>query len=46
MKIERLKKLFSPESVAVIGASDSFEKLGYHVMKSLVKGGYRGLFTL
>jgi len=42
MKIERLKKLFSPESVAVIGASDSFEKLGYHVMKSLVKGGYRG----
>lgn len=38
----KLRKLFSPESVAVIGASESFDKLGYHVMKSLVKGGYRG----
>lgn len=39
---ERLKNLFSPESVAIIGASNSFDKLGFHVMKSLVKGGYRG----
>ncbi|MCX7965392.1 MAG: CoA-binding protein [Syntrophorhabdaceae bacterium] len=37
---EKLKRLFSPESIAVIGASDSFDKLGYHVMKSLVKGNY------
>lgn len=42
MMNEKLKKLFSPDSVAVIGASDSFDKLGYHVMKSLVKGNYRG----
>ncbi len=42
MMNEKLKWLFSPGSVAVIGASDSFDKLGYHVMKSLVKGGYRG----
>ncbi|HOP84987.1 MAG TPA: CoA-binding protein [Syntrophorhabdaceae bacterium] len=35
---EKLKRLFSPNSIAVIGASDSFDKLGYHVMKSLVKG--------
>lgn len=39
---ERLKRLFSPTSVAVVGASDSFDKLGYHVMKSLVKGNYKG----
>ncbi len=36
-----LAVLFSPQSVAVIGASNSFDKLGYHVMKSLV-GNYRG----
>jgi len=38
---EKLKRLFSPNSIAVIGASDSFDKLGYHVMKSLVKGNYK-----
>lgn len=34
--------LFNPESVAVIGASDNPSKLGYHVMKSLVNGGFKG----
>jgi len=42
MKRERFEDLFSPRSVAVIGASNNFGKLGYHVMKSLVKGGYSG----
>jgi acyl-CoA synthetase (NDP forming) len=37
----RLERLFSPESIAVVGASNSFDKLGYHVMKSLV-GSYPG----
>jgi len=32
MMDEKLGRLFSPDSVAVIGASDSFDKLGYHVM--------------
>lgn len=41
MTNEKLKNLFSPESIAVIGASNSFDKLGYHVMKSLV-GNYMG----
>ena len=36
MIAEKLKHLFYPASVAVIGASDNFDKLGYHVMKSLV----------
>jgi acyl-CoA synthetase (NDP forming) len=41
MTNENLKNLFSPRSIAVIGASNSFDKLGYHVMKSLA-GNYSG----
>ena len=37
-----LDTLFNPGSIAVIGASNSSEKLGFHVMKSLTKGGYGG----
>jgi acetyl-CoA synthetase (ADP-forming) len=40
--LEKLPRLFYPSSVAVIGASDNFDKLGYHVMKSLVEGNYQG----
>jgi acetyl-CoA synthetase (ADP-forming) len=38
---QKLTQLFSPQSVAVVGASNSFDKLGYHVMKSLA-GDYQG----
>ena len=41
MMNQKLIHLFSPQSVAVVGASNSFDKLGYHVMKSLV-GTYQG----
>ncbi len=41
-KTTNLKHLFNPESVAVVGASDNPEKLGFHVMKSLTKGGFAG----
>jgi len=41
MMNQKLTRLFSPHSIAVIGASNSFNKLGYHVMKSLV-GHYQG----
>ncbi len=37
-----INSLFNPESVAVIGASDNPSKLGFHVMKSLVNGGFKG----
>jgi len=37
-----MKTLFNPESVAVIGASDNSGKLGFHVMKSLINGGFSG----
>jgi acetate---CoA ligase (ADP-forming) len=37
-----LEAIFRPRSVAVIGASDHPGKLGFHVMKSLIQGGYPG----
>ena len=42
MMTGKLKYLFCPETVAVVGASNSFDKLGYHVVKSLVQGHYGG----
>lgn len=39
---ENLEALFRPRSVAVIGASDNPGKLGYHVMKSLTLGSFKG----
>lgn len=41
-KMANMKTLFDPGSVAVIGASDKQAKLGFHVMKSLAKGGFTG----
>jgi acetyl-CoA synthetase (ADP-forming) len=41
-KMANMKILFDPESVAVIGASGKQGKLGFHVMKSLTKGGFTG----
>ena len=38
-----LDSIFKPQSVAVVGASDNPGKLGFHVMKSLVQGGYPGV---
>ena len=37
-----LKFLFNPSSVAVIGTSENPAKLGFHVMKSLIAGDYKG----
>jgi len=37
-----MNTLFNPKSVAVIGASEKEAKLGFHVMKSLTKGGFPG----
>ena len=39
---ENLKALFNPSTVAVIGASAKPDKLGFHVMKSLIKGNFKG----
>jgi acyl-CoA synthetase (NDP forming) len=37
-----LRGLFNPASVAVVGASEKQEKLGYHVMTSLMTGKFAG----
>jgi acyl-CoA synthetase (NDP forming) len=44
MHIEKqnMNVLFNPKSVAVIGASEKEDKLGFHVMKSLNLGGFPG----
>lgn len=39
---EAYRKLFYPHTVAVVGASEKVDKLGYHCMKSLVTRGFRG----
>lgn len=41
-KLQEFEAIFNPKSVAVIGASDDPAKLGYHVIKSLVAGGFPG----
>ncbi len=37
-----LDKIFRPESVAVIGASDRPGAVGYSVLKNLIEGGFQG----
>jgi len=39
---QRLKYLFTPESVAIVGASNSPEKWGNRVLYNLTRGGYKG----
>lgn len=42
---KQLLKLFQPQSVAVIGASDNPASIGYMVMKNLLEGGFKGDIT-
>ena len=37
-----LKYFFRPESVAVVGASTSPGKVGYDILRNLLKFGYKG----
>ena len=37
-----LKKFFFPASVAVVGASNSPEKLGRQILDNIIKGGFKG----
>ncbi|RLG82551.1 MAG: acetyl CoA synthetase, partial [Thermoprotei archaeon] len=39
---ENLKELFSPESVAVIGASRHPGKIGYTILRNIIEYGYKG----
>lgn len=40
--VERLKYLFEPRSVAVIGASNTMGKWGYIIPANIIAGGYAG----
>ncbi len=37
-----LDYLFNPRSIAIIGATDKKEKVGYAIFKNIVEGGYKG----
>ena len=41
-KSKGIDAMFNARSVAVVGASNNERKLGFHVMKSLIEGGYSG----
>ncbi|MEJ2048158.1 MAG: CoA-binding protein, partial [Dehalococcoidia bacterium] len=36
------KDFFTPQSVAVIGASNTPDKIGYVLVKNILESGYRG----
>lgn len=38
----KLEKFLNPKSVAIIGASNHKEKLGFQILDNLKKGGYKG----
>ena len=42
MQRTALAKALSPSSVAVIGATDRKEKLGYSLLLNIINGGYKG----
>ena len=37
-----IRKLFEPQSVAIIGASGDPKKIGYSIVRNIIEGGYRG----
>jgi len=40
--MDRLDAIFSPESVAVIGASSTPGKVGHDIFENILRGGYKG----
>lgn len=40
--LERMQGMFYPRSVAVIGATDAPDKVGYNLLDSVVYGGFKG----
>ncbi|WP_456464952.1 acetate--CoA ligase family protein [Persephonella sp.] len=37
-----LDKLFNPRSIAIVGATDKKEKVGYAIFKNIIDGGFKG----
>ncbi len=42
MKIQNLKKVFNPRSIAIVGASSEPSKVGYQILNNVIKNGYKG----
>jgi len=40
--LNSIDKLLNPESIAIIGATDKKEKVGYAIFKNIIDGGYKG----
>ena len=43
MSIRNLDKIFQPQRIAVIGASDTPSSVGYTVLRNLIGSGFRGV---
>jgi acyl-CoA synthetase (NDP forming) len=41
-RFDSFEALFNPKSVALVGVSSNSKKMGYHVLKSFLKSGFRG----
>ncbi len=42
MSVDNLDKIFQPKSIAVIGASEKKESIGFAIMRNLINGKYPG----
>jgi acetyl coenzyme A synthetase (ADP forming)-like protein len=42
LKVDNLDSIFSPQSLAVVGASKTPGKVGHDIFVNILKGGYRG----
>lgn len=41
-KVKRLREIFYPESIAVLGVSDSPQRVGFNLFESILYGGFAG----
>lgn len=46
MQKSKLKYLFNPQSIAIIGASSSPDKIGYRIVKNIVEKNFKGKLYL
>lgn len=42
MSTKNIEKIFNPESIVLIGASEKKGSVGYGLFKNLLDGGFRG----
>ena len=43
--VDNLDAIFSPQSLAVVGASKTPGKVGHDIFVNILKGGFRGPFN-